>query len=175
MFYVADLVQDKVNCIPQNLLLGDSLWIQEFLVKDTRVMPSEILRHYFSLRNEQPSYCFEYSMALINSWIKMIKSRNNRSGADTELKEAVQQDLRTHGLSLYQDVVIGFACSYVHSKDHMLNVIKNVEEAYQQLFKKLELEFSWVLEQFPTFNRAKLATMQLNQKLIQPDVISSRQ
>ena len=35
----------------------------------------------------------------------------------------------------------------------------------------MRVEFSWVLEQnIPTFNRANLATVQLNQKLIQPDV-----
>ena len=60
----------------------------------------------------------------------MIKSRNNRSEVDSELKEAVQQDLRTHGVSLYQDVVLGFACSYVNSKDHMQRIIKNDEQAF---------------------------------------------
>ena len=32
-----------------------------------------------------------------------------KSNGDSDIKEAIQQDLRTHGVSLYQDIVLGFA------------------------------------------------------------------
>ena len=46
LFYVADMAIDRVPCNIQNLLKGDSLWIQDFLVKELRVAPSQLLRHY---------------------------------------------------------------------------------------------------------------------------------
>ena len=96
----------------------------------------------------------------------MIKSQNSRSNPESELQEAVQQDLRTHGVSLYQDIVLGFASSYVNSKDHMQSMNKNDEEDFKELFEKTENDFSLLLEQKTTFKRDKMAGLQLNQNLI---------
>ena len=89
-----------------------------------------------------------------------------KSNGDSDIKEAIQQDLRTHGVSLYQDIVLGFAFSYVNSKDHMYKMNRNDEEAYRELVTKTKNDFSLVLEKKTTFMRENIAELRLNQNLI---------
>lgn len=58
LFFVTDQIEDK-NCIVQNLAQGDRIWVQEFLIYELRVLPSELLGHYQRERQQDTRRCFE--------------------------------------------------------------------------------------------------------------------
>ena len=97
LFFVADMVNDS-NCCVQNLAKGDQIWVQDFLLRDLKVLPSELLRYYQKImKQENNRQCFEYSLALIRLWVKILNDMNENS----ELKKDLYRDLLSHGTSLF--------------------------------------------------------------------------
>lgn len=98
-----------------NIAKGDSIWIQEFLVKTLRVPIQLIFRHYMRLQESNPAQCFEQCLALMLLWAKIIKGDDSSE---------LIGELRMHGVPLYRDVFVNL-CTRFLSRDNIMMLAKH--------------------------------------------------
>ena len=98
-------------------------------MRDLGVLPSELLRHILKSRNDQEKMiCFEQSLALVRNWARILNQSESAKNSST-LKHSLYLDLLSHGVSLYQEVIINFCEEFITCKDTLLLLPQNMASA----------------------------------------------
>ena len=123
-------------------------------MRDLRVPISSLLRHYLKKRQEQPRLRFDYCLALIREWVRILQR-----DAHSDLKAKAYNDICMHGTSIYHEVIVNF-CSKIVQPDQILNMAKKDGETKKELFDKANNEMSDLLtKNVPTFDRNNIVRL----------------